>query len=201
MVRRPPRSTRSDTLFPYPSLFRSYLFSSSHAGKVRAGEDPSLPARPRGCEKGNEVCAFAGIFDAGIAHAGARHGAPRIGQETVEAFPVPHDAGLAQGRRVAPEAVDGAGRAADEAAVLRPCAVAPERMAGLAALVDGGAAPRIAQRVAALRRRRGRRSHRRGGRSEEHTSELQSLMRTSYAVFCLKKNKKLYLQTENHKTR
>src|SRR3546814_4345571 len=28
------------------------------------------------------------------------------------------------------------------------------------------------------------------GRSEEHTSELQSLMRTSYAVFCLKKKKK-----------
>src|SRR3546814_9681317 len=28
-----------------------------------------------------------------------------------------------------------------------------------------------------------------GGRSEEHTSELQSLMRISYAVFCLKKNK------------
>src|SRR3546814_6340042 len=31
------------------------------------------------------------------------------------------------------------------------------------------------------------------GRSEEHTSELQSLMRISYAVFCLKKkNKNLY---------
>src|SRR3546814_4788345 len=29
----------------------------------------------------------------------------------------------------------------------------------------------------------------RSGRSEEHTSELQSLMRISYAVFCLKKNK------------
>src|SRR3546814_5544135 len=29
-----------------------------------------------------------------------------------------------------------------------------------------------------------------GNRSEEHTSELQSLMRTSYAVFCLKKKKK-----------
>src|SRR3546814_7941865 len=28
-----------------------------------------------------------------------------------------------------------------------------------------------------------------GSRSEEHTSELQSLMRISYAVFCLKKNK------------
>src|SRR3546814_6681824 len=32
-------------------------------------------------------------------------------------------------------------------------------------------------------------------RSEEHTSELQSLMRTSYAVFCLQKNK----QTNNKK--
>src|SRR3546814_13518793 len=30
---------------------------------------------------------------------------------------------------------------------------------------------------------------RRGSRSEEHTSELQSLMRISYAVFCLKKKK------------
>src|SRR3546814_4385759 len=30
------------------------------------------------------------------------------------------------------------------------------------------------------------------GRSEEHTSELQSLMRTSYAVFCLKKKPKLH---------
>src|SRR3546814_10576302 len=30
-------------------------------------------------------------------------------------------------------------------------------------------------------------------RSEEHTSELQSLMRISYAVFCLKKKKKLHM--------
>src|SRR3546814_1744673 len=33
------------------------------------------------------------------------------------------------------------------------------------------------------------------GRSEEHTSELQSLMRISYAVFCLKKKKKHRKQT------
>src|SRR3546814_10093224 len=33
------------------------------------------------------------------------------------------------------------------------------------------------------------------GRSEEHTSELQSLMRISYAVFCLKKN-----TTDTHQT-
>src|SRR3546814_7163106 len=41
-------------------------------------------------------------------------------------------------------------------------------------------------------------------RSDEHTSELQSLMRTSYAVFCLKKKKnnilKIYtLDHNNHK--
>src|SRR3546814_6179594 len=41
---------------------------------------------------------------------------------------------------------------------------------------------RIAQRQRQLRGRR--------GRSEEHTSELQSLMRISYAVFCLKKKKR-----------
>src|SRR3546814_6259224 len=37
------------------------------------------------------------------------------------------------------------------------------------------------------------------GRSEEHTSELQSLMRTSYAVFCLKnKNTETDLTTDAH---
>src|SRR3546814_12499604 len=35
------------------------------------------------------------------------------------------------------------------------------------------------------------------GRSEEHTSELQSLMRISYAVFCLKKKKKIILKKAN----
>src|SRR3546814_7812069 len=34
-----------------------------------------------------------------------------------------------------------------------------------------------------------------GARSEEHTSELQSLMRTSYAVFCLKKKKIKHINT------
>src|SRR3546814_1748064 len=67
-----------------------------------------------------------------------------------------------------------------------------------------GAAPRHRAADAALRGVRGhdrRRTRRRGRapdrgrrlfhrRSEEHTSELQSLMRISYAVFCLKKKKK-----------
>src|SRR3546814_7121229 len=38
-------------------------------------------------------------------------------------------------------------------------------------------------------------------RSEEHTSELQSLMRTSYAVFCLKKNNNESHITPNTQTR
>src|SRR3546814_9207638 len=37
-------------------------------------------------------------------------------------------------------------------------------------------------------------------RSEEHTSELQSLMRISYAVFCLKKKHKTQTNTKLHKT-
>src|SRR3546814_8200140 len=37
-------------------------------------------------------------------------------------------------------------------------------------------------------------------RSEEHTSELQSLMRISYAVFCLKKNKKKHNNTTSNNT-
>src|SRR3546814_2280972 len=37
-------------------------------------------------------------------------------------------------------------------------------------------------------------------RSEEHTSELQSLMRISYAVFCLKKKNKTYAHVSIHNT-
>src|SRR3546814_7883408 len=37
-------------------------------------------------------------------------------------------------------------------------------------------------------------------RSEEHTSELQSLMRISYAVFCLKKKNKQHIDNKDHNT-
>src|SRR3546814_2911665 len=40
-----------------------------------------------------------------------------------------------------------------------------------------------------------------GFRSEEHTSELQSLMRISYAVFCLKKKKKQHTELATQTTR
>src|SRR3546814_15765051 len=92
MIRRPPSSTRTDTLFPYTTLFRSLGHPARVARRAR------LLARRRG---------------------GAR---------------------LRARRR------DGARRACRAAAAAT-------------------------------------------GRSEEHTSELQSLMRISYAVFCLKKKK------------
>src|SRR3546814_4971246 len=52
--------------------------------------------------------------------------------------------------------------------------------------------------------RAGRESHLIAGvvkRSEEHTSELQSLMRISYAVFCLKKKKKTKQQRTKYQYR
>src|SRR3546814_3659955 len=45
-----------------------------------------------------------------------------------------------------------------------------------------------------------RRSRNRVIRSEEHTSELQSLMRISYAVFCLKKKRQLRIPVFTHHT-
>src|SRR3546814_4164327 len=68
-----------------------------------------------------------------------------------------------------------------------------DRVAGIHRDLPGGAAPHRA--VAPRHRWRGARGAAAGiremghRRSEEHTSELQSLMRISYAVFCLKKKK------------
>src|SRR3546814_6244922 len=115
MIRRPPRSTRTDTLFPYTTLFRS---------------------RPR-----------------------PPYSYPRA------LAPQPEDDDLPRDRD----------RADDEHDVAeRPY---PAQRFKEALLKELGAA-----RIPHARR------HAR--RSEEHTSELQSLMRISYAVFCLKKNKK-----------
>src|SRR3546814_3380188 len=55
--------------------------------------------------------------------------------------------------------------------------------------LGGFAGGLLGVRVQALGRRRPRSDDRLPQRSEEHTSELQSLMRISYAVFCLKKKK------------
>src|SRR3546814_2244951 len=120
MIRRPPRSTRTDTLFPYTTLFRSRQPEKRHAPGA-AGHD-RLPVGGRPVERGARGPADDGCAQPGEA-AGARHAAAAVDG---------HDA------------VD-----------------------------DRGLLPDVR-------------------RSEEHTSELQSLMRISYAVFCLKKKKKTH---------
>src|SRR3546814_5946789 len=72
-----------------------------------------------------------------------------------------------------------------------PSAVTPRRSL---ALMPSSRMPGAAR----VNRPRSKRTRRRAARSEEHTSELQSLMRISYAVFCLKKKKKKP-QTHNSK--
>src|SRR3546814_3927629 len=100
MIRRPPRSTRTDTLFPYTTLFRS----------------AAVPARPGPRD------------DQGAWHYPAEvQGRRPVGRQGLHA-----EAGAELGGFIGPH------------------------------------------------------------RSEEHTSELQSLMRISYAVFCLKKKNKTY---------
>src|SRR3546814_5258960 len=71
-----------------------------------------------------------------------------------------------------------------------PSASAAWRAANSSALVSPGIAPNLDARLSLERSDDTRsRTHndRSVARSEEHTSELQSLMRISYAVFCLKK--------------
>src|SRR3546814_1174557 len=86
------------------------------------------------------------------------------------------------------------GHAVDErvvAACARDRRAVERRLLALTAL-GGIAAARMEQATARpielARHDAGDRRQALGGRSEEHTSELQSLMRISYAVFCLKKN-------------
>src|SRR3546814_4187949 len=108
MLRRPPRSTRIDTLFPYTTLFRS-------------GGDGQ---RAEGAEHADDPDGHAGEAD--------------------------------RDQPAGPHAV--------HEALLRPRPDRPQ--------------------------------DRRGGRSEEHTSELQSLMRSSYAVFCLKKKNRQKMSSQ-----
>src|SRR3546814_5018562 len=125
MVRRPPRSTRTDTLLPYTTLFRSQ--------------------QPKRIKNDKQRRAFMG-----------------------------HD------RRSYPEAHDrrrheqGDDAQADDQ-------ILPDDPAGAAAEADR---ERQMREIVGHQRDIGGLER---DRSEEHTSELQSLMRISYAVFCLKK--------------
>src|SRR3546814_13973050 len=61
MIRRPPRSTRTDTLFPYTTLFRS-AGRFAGASFVIAQQKVARPVRRAACQRGRERIAFRGCF-------------------------------------------------------------------------------------------------------------------------------------------
>src|SRR3546814_5428266 len=123
MIRRPPRSTRTDTRFPYTTLFRSRYGSVELPQPLLRGQSQALA------------------------------------DDKVEALR--RELKLEEGP--------------PPALTLQP--VIGQRKASKSTVQVGG--------------------QHRSNRSEEHTSELQSLMRISYAVFCLTKKKKQALKMNN----
>src|SRR3546814_3029169 len=151
MILRPPSSTRTDTLFPYTTLFRSPVVFDLVRRRMRLSARLSDAAR-RG-EGGGPV---------GHHHPGG--GAAALGAVD--------RAGLARRRGGEAQAAHQQRRGAD--------AAPGGEVAG--AVCAGGPLPHVwADGGVPL--------HLSAARSEEHTSELQSLMRISYAVFCLKQKK------------
>src|SRR3546814_2201397 len=98
----------------------------------------------------------------------------------------------------------GAGTGADTAAAVMPNPVTSSAAAqwkiGVFMVIHSFRVEdsRLARRSAAQSRRRSRSQAAAKPRSEEHTSELQSLMRISYAVFCLKKKKQQKTNNSNN---
>src|SRR3546814_17294691 len=55
MIRRPPRSTRTDTLFPYTTLFRSAMLGALPFITVREQQHEAVGAQPLGLARGDEL--------------------------------------------------------------------------------------------------------------------------------------------------
>src|SRR3546814_8845017 len=127
MIRRPPRSTRTDTLFPYTTLFRSHGRNIRPARSAASHDASDLE---------NALCAHLRL----------------IVEDAAEMLAVRKNLCLI--RQVRPTRIN-------QINAWQPIF---------------------------------RRDFLRAQRSEEHTSELQSLMRISYAVFCLKKKKTYVLR-------
>src|SRR3546814_10235078 len=125
----------------------------------------------------------------------SRARARRTAQRAAAERPAPRqdDGGACQRHRKLYRTRDGARRPGDDE---------PERP-HLFGRFFGGAADFEGRQAPVRYPRQSDRADRRpaADRSEEHTSELQSLMRISYAVFCLKKKKKNEYQDEHTKDR
>src|SRR3546814_3983180 len=178
-MRRPPGSTRTYTLFPYTTLFRSVItgatFRKDRAHRVGG------PRRPRGGFAEIDVVHLPlGIlarpppFQAAELQRPRRRGRAVIGGQVGD-----HLIGLAVAQRAGHAADRFEGKAVAHRAVafhLHRRDAHPVRFRPVAIF----AFELFGEAVATAEARR-------HARSEEHTSELQSLMRISYAVFCLKK--------------
>src|SRR3546814_1964085 len=162
MIRRPPRSTRTSTLFPYTTLFRSKSLLGNALARVdsRGRRTPGI-ARP-GQLAGN-------VVDPVLAAVGAERDGHRAGRQLEQ-----------RARHRGLDRLLGI-----DGLTLFPFEHVRDLLGRHLAAQEEGVHPR--QVHALLARDRQRLAD--AGRSEEHTSELQSLMRISYAVFCLKKKK------------
>src|SRR3546814_9534034 len=173
MILRPPRSTRTDTLLPYPTLFRSPVTYWSNRRSTSGSKSLALALRlPL-------MSCLRFVDDANLAGGAERTRYGRGRPACLRSF--------APSLRGTPVVQRLASRKRHDRAPSPPHR--PPAAAHAAAFRRGGV-PRLPQprgRGAAA----GLVADVQGaGRSEEHTSELQSLMRISYAVFCLKKKNK-----------
>src|SRR3546814_9139143 len=161
MIRRPPRSTRTDTLVPYPTLFRSaegqitlpsVSVPTPTLARLAAIALPVPALEPHGLRSSTY---------------GLRVWPPRALQPDAECVErkLAHSLRLVLPRITAPAARRRATTNASSLGRLSANASEP------AELIIGVASILSLSNTAT--------------RSEEHTSELQSLMRNSYAVFCL----------------
>src|SRR3546814_2651547 len=182
MIRRPPRSTRTDTLFPYTTLFRS--------GQEAGRSTPSAPRRrePRAPPAAARRRAARGNLPAHPT-APAPRDAPsadrRDHHPPLPVGPVPRASGRLL-ERVGELPVPGRHLdALDGPAFHHPVTEFPADLRQERVRQDGVDHPPPALQLGAAV---GHQLHH--ARSEEHPSELQSLMRISYAVFCLKKKTK-----------
>src|SRR3546814_9424877 len=195
MIRRPPRSTRTDTLFPYTTLFRSLGGdgrSRPAQGVGRRGADGRGLLRARTYSAFNAASAGA---DHGVAAGGGadRTLSPaRPVARSERARPYRHRASRRRSARNDRDAAQPVERRR------RPCRDPRQKWPNSAPVARlatersrrGRARQRPALRRRSVEQRRSLRPRPAAPRSEEHTSELPSLMRISYAVFCLKKKNK-----------
>src|SRR3546814_673153 len=259
MIRRPPRSTRTDTLFPYTTLFRS-----PHIPGLRYRRGPQSPmmkndellrARERVRQNADDLARRRrrGLWSSlwpesdfsrfllSFVNVSARMRGTRQGARGDSGSPFaarqPRERPVAGGERpqdLQLRSVNVSGERGAQGQEQRLSGAAGLRLHGVAPVPEGAFVPGLLRqqpcRLGAEIRVLGRkgnvapadtpplgglvepfevgpdrlpegivdavqphrpepRRHLREGRSEEHTSELQSLMRISYAVFCLKKKK------------